>query len=106
MGDPDSVFMDFGCVLGSPGETLSTPDKFVILDVQMACGIRNLTFPKTLLEKLIFSARLSVQKNIVNTMVFIRVHVYRRIDLWVFRGSFLMSFWEVFGVLGVTSRCL
>ena len=40
-------------------------------------------------------------QNMLNTMVFIRFHVYRRIDVWVFRGSFLESFCEVFGDLGV-----
>ena len=40
-------------------------------------------------------------ENIANTLVFIRFHVYQRMDFWVFRGSFLELFWEVFGDLGV-----
>ena len=41
-------------------------------------------------------------ENIVNTLVFNRFHVYRKIELWVSRDCFLESFWEVFGTLGVT----
>ena len=42
LGGLDLVFIDLECDLGSPWDSLSTPfgDKFMILDVQMACGIR------------------------------------------------------------------
>ena len=42
----------------------------------------------------------------LNSLVFNRFHVYRKIELWVSRDCFLESCWDVFGTLGVTFGCL
>ena len=48
LGGPDLDFIDFACALGSSWESLSGPvgDKCVILDVQLAFGIREAFFSK------------------------------------------------------------
>ena len=40
-------------------------------------------------------------ENIINTLVFNRFHVYRKIEFWVSRDCFLELFWEVSVDLGV-----
>ena len=73
----------------------------MILDVKIDVGIRK-SFSSDFNRKYDLCWEAGCVENIVNTMVFNRFHVYRQIEFSMSWASFLESFWEVFGVLGVT----
>ena len=103
LGAPDPDFIDFGYVLGASLGSLWAPfgNKFLILDVQMACGIQN-SISIDLIRKTCFIWEVVCAENIINTMVFMTFSVrsYRfRCHFQssgIHFGRFLEGFWVHF----------
>ena len=73
----------------------------MVLDVKIDVGISN-SLSSDFNRKYDLCWEAGCVKDCVNTMVLNRYLGYQKIEFEVSRASFLHSFWEVFGVLGVT----
>ena len=103
LGGPKLDFINLGCVLGRPLESLSRRfgDNCVMLDVKIHVGIRK-SFSGNFNTKYCLCREAGCFENVINTKVFNRFLVYREIEFEVSWDSLLVSFWGVFGALGVT----